>query len=72
MFAVIHHWRLHPGAEAQFLDGWQRVTRAIHAACGSYGSRLHRAGNDDWVAYVRWPDAATRSRCQHADAEESG
>jgi antibiotic biosynthesis monooxygenase len=69
VFAVIYHWRLHPGAEAQFVDGWERVTRAIHATCGSYGSRLHRADDGTWVAYARWPDAATRARCHHGEAE---
>lgn len=69
MFAVIYRWRLRPGHEEQFVDGWARVTRAIHASCGSYGSRLHRAGDDTWVAYARWPDAATRERCEHGDPE---
>lgn len=69
MFAVIYRWRLRPGAEQQFVDGWQRVTRAIHESCGSYGSRLHDAGDGTWVAYARWPDAATRDACDHGDAE---
>ena len=69
MFAVVYRWRLHPGAEDSFVEGWQRVTRAIHATCGSYGSRLHRADDGTWVAYARWPDAATRDRCRHGEAE---
>jgi heme-degrading monooxygenase HmoA len=69
MFAVIYRWRLKPGYEEQFVDGWARVTRAIHAGCGSHGSRLHRAGDGTWVAYARWPDAETRERCEHGDLE---
>ncbi len=69
MFAVIYRWRLKPGQEARFVDGWERVTRAIHAACGSYGSRLHQATDGTWVAYARWPDAETRDACGHAEVE---
>jgi hypothetical protein len=71
MFAVVYRWRLKPGYEEQFVDGWSRVTRAIHAGCGSYGSRLHRAGDGTWVAYARWPDAGTRERCEPGDVEGS-
>ena len=44
-------------------------TRAIHAGCGSYGSRLHRATDGTWVAYARWPDAVTRERCTFDEPE---
>ncbi|WFB05896.1 antibiotic biosynthesis monooxygenase [Streptomyces sp. LX-29] len=69
MFAVIYRWRLRPGKEEQFVDGWHRVTRAIHAQCGSYGSRLHQADDGTWAAYARWPDAETRERCSTPDPE---
>ena len=68
MFAVLYRRRLHPGAEARLVDGWERVTRAVHATCGSYGSRLHRADDGTWVACARWPDTATRERCDHGEA----
>lgn len=71
MFTAIYRWRIKDGMEAQFVDGWERVTRAIHEACGSYGSRLHRCDDGTWLAYARWPDAATRDRCAHGDAEGS-
>lgn len=69
MFAVIYRWRLKPGHEDQSVDGWSRVTRAMHAGCGSHGSRLHRAADGTWVAYACWPDASTRERCRHTDVE---
>ncbi len=69
MFAAIYRWRLHPGMEAQFVDGWERVTRAIHERCGSYGSRLHRCADGTWLAYARWPDAAARDACEHDEHE---
>lgn len=62
-FAVLYRWRLVPGREEQFREGWRRVTEAIHATCGSYGSRLHRAADGTWVAYARWPSAEARERC---------
>ncbi|MFE2150267.1 antibiotic biosynthesis monooxygenase family protein [Streptomyces lavendulae] len=69
MFAVVYRWRLREGKEQQFAEGWRRVTEAIHARCGSYGSRLHRADDGTWVAYARWPDAESRERCAVPDPE---
>ena len=69
MFTVLYRWRIKPGLEQQFLDGWQRVTRAIHTNCGSYGSRLHRCDDGTWLGYARWPSAAARERCQHGEVE---
>jgi len=57
--------------DAQFVDGWERVTLAIRAKCGSYGSRLHRSDDGIWVGYARWPDAATRAGCAHGEVEGS-
>ena len=69
MFTAIYRWRLKPGMEKQFVEGWERVTAAIQAACGSYGSRLHQCQDGTWLAYARWPDAATRDRCDHQEVE---
>ncbi|MEU2392352.1 antibiotic biosynthesis monooxygenase [Streptomyces sp. NPDC007369] len=69
MFAVIYRWRLREGMEQQFTDGWHRVTAAIHAMCGSYGSRLHKADDGTWVAYARWPDEETRAHCAEPDPD---
>lgn len=69
MFAVMYRWRTKPGMDEQFVVGWQLVTRAIHCSCGSYGSRLHRAADGTWFAYARWPDPASRERCEHGEAE---
>jgi hypothetical protein len=69
MFTAVYRWRLKEGMEAQFVDGWERVTRAILETCGSYGSRLHRCADGTWLAYARWPDAATREACEHHEEE---
>lgn len=69
MFAVIYRWKLKPGMEEHFEQGWARVTRAVFEHCGSYGSRLHVAEDGMRVAYARWPDEATRRRCDHGEAQ---
>lgn len=71
MFVAVYRWQVKAGKEAQFVEGWERVTRAIYASCGSYGSRLHRCQDGSWLAYARWPDAATREACEHGDSEGS-
>lgn len=69
MFTAIYRWRLHPGMEAQLMAGWERVTKAIHERCSSYGSRLHRCSDGTWLAYARWPSAAARDACEHDEQE---
>ncbi|MEU2235190.1 putative quinol monooxygenase [Streptomyces vietnamensis] len=69
MFAVVYRWRVRPGKEQLLVDGWHRVTVAIHQECGSYGSRLHKADDGTWVAYARWPDRETREKCGTPDPE---
>ncbi|MFJ7154165.1 hypothetical protein ACIQUQ_04435 [Streptomyces sp. NPDC101118] len=59
MFAVIYRWRLVPGEEQQCTGGRHRVAEAVHARCGSYGSRLYTAHDGTWVAYARRPAAGT-------------
>lgn len=67
MFIAIYRWRVKPGMEHQFQTSWERVTRAIRLNCGCYGSRLHRCHDGTWLGYAQWPDAETRSACQHGD-----
>jgi RimJ/RimL family protein N-acetyltransferase/heme-degrading monooxygenase HmoA len=62
--AVIYRWRVKPGMEAQFAEGWSEGTAAIHERCASFGARLHRPRDGDvWVSYARWPDEASRKAC---------
>ncbi|MGE0740939.1 MAG: antibiotic biosynthesis monooxygenase [Hyphomonadaceae bacterium] len=74
MFAVIYRWQVVPGLEAQFEAGWRRGTERIAAEFGGWGSRLHKAGPQTYVAYAQWPDEATwkaamASRMHHSDDE---
>lgn len=74
MFAVIYRWRVIPGLEAQFEAGWAAGTQRIAAEFGGWGSRLHKTGEDTYVAYAQWPDEAAwqkamESRMHHSDDE---
>jgi hypothetical protein len=74
MFAVIYRWRVIPGLEAQFEEGWRAGTERIAAEFGGWGSRLHRGEDGAFIAYAQWPDKATweramESRMHHSDDE---
>jgi heme-degrading monooxygenase HmoA len=59
MFAAIYKWRVIPGREAEFEEGWRLGTIAIAEQLGGWGSRLHRAPNGEYFAYAQWPDEET-------------
>lgn len=59
MFVAVYWWRVHPGKEEQFREAWRRGTRAITRIYGSFGSRLHQAGDGRFVGYAEWPDEAS-------------
>jgi hypothetical protein len=59
---VLYRWRLHPGAEASFIEAWSRITESLLSQGGSQGSRLHRGSDGLWYGYAQWPDDATRQR----------
>lgn len=63
MFVAVYRWRLQPGREEQFRQGWRRITDLARERCGSGGSCLFRAADGTWVAIARWPDRAARAAC---------
>lgn len=74
MFAVIYRWRVIPGLEAQFEEGWRAGTERIAAEFGGWGSRLHRTEDGAFIAYAQWPDKAAwenamQTRMHHSDDE---
>ena len=69
MFIAVYRWRVKPGAEEQFREGWRRVTESIYRTYGSLGSRLHRELDGTWIAYAQWPD---RKRWEKAQREGPG
>ena len=74
MFAVVYRWRIKPGLEAKFEEGWRRGTLGIRRDLGGWGSRLHRTAEGEYFAYAQWPDAETfhanrAARMPYADPE---
>ncbi|MDX2274790.1 MAG: antibiotic biosynthesis monooxygenase [Hyphomonadaceae bacterium] len=74
MFVVIYRWRVIPGLEAQFEEGWAAGTSRIAQEFGGWGSRLHRSPDGAFIAYAQWPDEATwkaamETRMHHSDDE---
>lgn len=67
-FCVLYRFKVRPAMEADFIDGWRRLTAAIRDLRGGLGSRLHRSEDGWWVAYAQWPDRATWQRAQAAEA----
>lgn len=58
-FYVIYTFKVRPGMEDSFKEGWSRLTEAIRESRGGMGSRLHKSDNGWWVAYAQWPDRQT-------------
>jgi heme-degrading monooxygenase HmoA len=59
MFIVVYWWRVKPGREEQFREGWRRGTAAITRTYGSLGSRLCRTEDGRFVGVAEWPDRDT-------------
>jgi heme-degrading monooxygenase HmoA len=74
MFAVVYRWKLKPGTEATFRAAWREATASIRAGYGTSGSRLHRADDDEVVAYAVWPsrDAWERAGASPSANPEAG
>lgn len=68
-FAVIYRWKLTPGLEDGFVEGWKAVSRILEERFGALGARLHRAEDSTWVAYAQWPNRATWENARLESAE---
>lgn len=60
MFIALYRWRLKEGCEADFCEGWRRLTLEIRDKHGGWGSRLHKAEDGTFVAYAQWKDQEAR------------
>lgn len=70
-FCVLYRFRVRPGFEDRFQQGWRRLTETIRDQRGGLGSRLHRADDGWWIAYAQWPDRDTWQRAQQQDAVDA-
>lgn len=68
MYAVLYRWRVEDEKAADFVRQWELATAAIRDRCGSFGSRLHRTEDGEWMAYARWPDLTSLDECRRLAA----
>ena len=69
MFVVVYRWRVAAGAEQQFQQAWELLTRELLVSAGSLGSRLHRSSDRVWVAYAQWPSRDAWERAEISSKE---
>lgn len=55
-FTVLYSFEIKPEHEIRFMEAWENLTQLIYQYEGSYGSRLHKAGNTTFIGYAQWPD----------------
>ncbi len=55
-FVVLYRWRVRPGLEDQFAEGWECISLAYKRERGSLGARLHRGKDGVWYSYAVWPN----------------
>ena len=70
-FCVIYRFKLRPGSEASFKEGWRRLTEEIRDQRGGLGSRLHHGEDGWWYAYAQWLDRAGWERSQDMQAQDT-
>ena len=56
MFAVIYSFEVKPNCDQQLIQSWKELTELIYKHEGSLGSRLHKAGENKYIAYAQWPE----------------
>ena len=74
MFVAVYRWTVKPGMEDRFVRAWHAGTLRIIAIYGSYGSRMHRNENGDFIGYAQWPsraawEAAEKVHFKHDDEQ---
>lgn len=61
-FVVLYRWKLHAGAEDDFVEAWSCISAKLRDERGSLGSRLHHGSDGIWYSYAQWPDAQQREK----------
>ncbi|GEM_PF-61270 len=72
MYCIIYRFMVKEGREERFAAAWGEVTDAYAEHCGGLGSRLHRGGDREFIAYAQWPDQETRDRAGLPEAIQEG
>ncbi|MFK8046432.1 MAG: VOC family protein [Crocinitomicaceae bacterium] len=59
MFTVIYTFKLFPNKTKDFVYNWEELTKLIYQYEKSFGSRLHKISDLNYLAYAQWPDKET-------------
>lgn len=76
MFIAVYRWTVKKGMEDRFVKAWHAGTKRITAIYGSYGSRMHRNENGDFIGYAQWPSREAWQKAadvhfKHDDAQSA-
>lgn len=63
MFTIIYTFKILPGKTKDFIYNWEELTKLIYQNQGSYGSRLHKISDLNYLAYAKWPSKAVWNNC---------
>ncbi len=69
MFCVLYKFTVKPGRQDQFRQHWLAVTKHLYQHAGSLGSRLHLAGDGEYIGYAQWP--SRQAWAQQRDREDA-
>lgn len=58
-FSIIYSFKIHENKQEEFIHYWTELTNLIYKFEGSYGSTLHQANENLFIAYAQWPDKKT-------------
>lgn len=70
-FTLIYSFKINNGKEVDFIHSWTELTKLIYEYEGSYGSRLHKADDNLFIAYAQWPDKETFNKAGKNLPEEA-
>ncbi|WP_019612881.1 hypothetical protein [Psychromonas ossibalaenae] len=60
MYTIIYQWEVHSHKCDEFLNAWEAVTEHYMENHNALGSRLHKAGENYFVAYSQWLNKEAR------------
>ena len=58
MVYVLFHWKIKPGCEQSFKEGWTEIIHRNIEKYGAIGSHLHKSENNHWFSYSQWVSEA--------------
>lgn len=67
MYMVINRWKLLPGKEHLFEQGWTEIIHRNIKYYGARGSRLHRGDDNTWISYSIWESREHWLSARHLD-----